>query len=694
MKKHHDRRAPPERSTWSRDAAIAGVLFLLVWAAFAPVLQNGFIDYDDPDYITENVHVRAGLTWQNIQWAFRDTQQAGFWHPLTWLSHMLDCQWFGLHAAGHHAVSVVLHGLSVALLFVVLRRMTGAVWRSAALAALFGVHPLRVESVAWAAERKDVLATLFCVLTVGAYACAVRAGPTSDPAGPSSKRKVYYGLALVFFICGLMSKPMLVTLPCVLLLVDFWPLNRISNLGFSGQPGTGRVTLFKLVCEKIPFFLAATGVSVGTFLAQQASSATSVGVPFAARLENALVAYIRYLGKLLIPANLACFYPHPGFWPMWAVAGSALLLGLISIVAIRRRRILPWLFVGWFWFVGTLVPVIGLIQVGEQAMADRFVYVPSIGVLLIVVWGGWEVVRTFRWRPALAAVPAGVCVVALIVATREQVTYWKNSETLFQHALAVTRDNHVAHLCLGIAYEQAGRVDEAVSEYEAVLALKPDYAVAHNNIGFALTQRGRFDEARAHLERALTLGADPARVRFGLGLIFGRENRVAEAIVAFQEAARLRPDWPQAHYNLGIALERGGRTAEAADAFQRAAAWEPESPEYHFAWGRALSRLNRGDQAIAQFGRALELRPVWAECRVNLGNALARAGHLEEAIAQFRQAVEQKPDLADAHNNLGLALRMQGARDEAIKEFRTALDLDPADADARRNLAETAAQGK
>ncbi len=651
-----------------RTALCGLLLFIAAAGTFLPVLRNGFVDYDDPDYLTENFHVQQGLTWQGVRWAFTDTRQVGFWHPLTWLSHMLDCQMFGLQPWGHHLTNVLLHAVNVLLVFLVFRHMTGAFGRSLLLAALFGLHPLRVESVTWAAERKDVLSALFWLLTLWAYAQFTEKAAAND-----GRRKFFYSLALGFFLLGLMAKPMLVTLPCALLLLDYWPLGRFRSASFG-----------RLLVEKIPFFLAAFAAAVGAFLAQRTSAATSVGVPLAARAENALVSYARYLGKIFYPTGLAFFYPHPGYWPAAALLFSVLLLLGITAGAVALRRKHPWLLTGWLWFLGTLVPVIGLVQVGAQAMADRFTYIPCLGVLVMAIWSIHAMAK--RWRPALLAVASAAAVVPCVALTQRQIGWWENSETLCRHALAVTRDNQVAHFCLGVALEKQGRPDEAVREYQAALAADPTYAAAHTNLGFVLSNEGRFDEATAQFQAALQADADPSRVHFGLGLVFGREGRVPDATIEFQQAVALRPDWPDAHYNLGIALEHEQRLPEAISQLQQAADLDPGSAEFRFELGNALSWSGRLDNAIGQFQKSLELQPGSVECRVDLGNALARTGRLDDAIEQFRAAVQLRPDLAEVHDNLGLALGMRGRTDEAVSEFRLALKLKPDDADAQKNL--------
>lgn len=598
---------------------------------------------------------------------------------------MLDCQMFGLTPWGHHLTSVLIHALTVVLVFIVFKEMTRALWRSWLLAALFGLHPLRVESVAWVAERKDVLSAMFCLLTIWAYARAVTAANWRVPRKDGLLSRVTrhwspcYFLALLFFLCGLMSKPTLVTLPFALLLLDYWPLNRITN-------NESPTTIWRLVLEKAPFFLVAIAMSVATFLAQSGANAVSVGVPLSARLENALVSYGRYLGKIFCPIDLAFFYPHPDHWPQWQVIASVLLLLGISIFVVAFRRGQPYLPVGWFWYLGMLMPAIGLVQVGEQAMADRFTYLPSLGVVVIVIWGAHELTQHWRHSSVILGASAVACIIPCILLSRQQISYWKDDEALCRHALAVTKNNHIAHFCLGVAHERQGHPDEAIVEYQAALEANPNYSVAHNNLGFALCSEGRLDEALSEFQMALNLNTQPAKAHFGMGVVFGHEGRAADAVGQFEAAEKLQPDWPEAHYNLGIALEHDGQLETAVLELQQAVAMEPDSAEFHFNLGNVLAQLNRRPEAIDEFQKSLELQPSSVNGHVNLGNALAQTGRLDEAITQFRIALDLNPEIAEIHNNLGMALAMRGETNEAAAEFQRALELKPDYPDAQNNL--------
>ncbi|MGB7769521.1 MAG: tetratricopeptide repeat protein [Verrucomicrobiia bacterium] len=550
---------------------LALVLGLVTVSVYWPATSHDFINYDDPFYVTSNVHVQTGLTWDNIKWAFCNPV-VGNWHPLTMLSHILDGQIYGLKPWGHHLTNVLLHGANTVLVFLLLRGLTGAVWRSLMVAALFGLHPLHVESVVWVAERKDVLSTFFGLLCLMAYA---RYAEESKVGNPASR---YYWLALFFFALGLMSKPMLVTVPFVLLLLDYWPLNRIRH--FTG-----------LLLEKIPFFALAMVMSVVTYVVQQRTGMmhSLENVPPGARIANALISYCLYLGKLFWPVDLAIFYPYPGHnWPLYQVLlAGVLLAGFSAFVFVQRTRH-PFLPVGWLWYCGTLVPVIGLVQVGGQAMADRYSYIPSLGLFILVVWGVCELAG--RWRYHEPALSVAGCAVIILCAglTRQQLGYWQNDETLYRHALAVTKNNYLAHHNLGLALFKQGKIDEAINQYREALRLEPDFPEAHYNLGAALAVKGQTDEA----------------------------------IVQFQKAIQFKPGYAAACVNLGIALSRKGQLDEAIGQFRDAVRLQPDNAEFHYDLGTALGMKGRIAEAIIQFQEALHLQPDYAAARHNLAHAL------------------------------------------------------------------------
>ncbi|HYV26833.1 MAG TPA: tetratricopeptide repeat protein, partial [Candidatus Eisenbacteria bacterium] len=529
--------------------AICIVLACAVFASFLPVFKNDFVNYDDPDYVTSNSHVTSGLKWENVKWAFT-AGHASNWHPLTWLSHMLDCELYGEKAMGPHATSLLLHAANTVLLFLLLRRMTGTHFRSALVAALFGLHPLHVESVAWISERKDVLSGLFFFLTIGAYAMyAEKSAVTSQSSGAAKKESIrWYCASLAFFALGLMSKPMIVTVPFVLLLLDIWPLRRLSS-----------PALPRLLFEKLPFFVLAVGSSVVTFLVQRKGGAVSASISLCARISNALVSYARYLGKTVWPFDLSVLYPHPGQWAANAVLGSIVLLLVITVLIVKFARARqskleassrdpseaispkesrwtrPWFLVGWLWFLGTLIPVIGIIQVGIQSMADRYTYLPLVGIFIILAWGAAEAFERFYPEglplPALNGftISVAVILVACGLRTANQATYWRDSETLFRHAVLVTKNNYLAYNNLGYYLSGKDKIEEAMENYRRALEINPNYEDARNNLGFALA-----------------------------GL-----KKPAEAIVQYEMALRIRPEHVEVHNNLGNALSEIGKIDEA-----------------------------------------------------------------------------------------------------------------------------------
>jgi tetratricopeptide (TPR) repeat protein len=664
---------------------LAVLLALLTLALYWPATGHDFVGYDDGLYVLENAHVTSGLTWENVQWDF-EHPEAGNWHPLTMLSHAADVQLFGVKPWGHHLSSVVLHALNTALVFLLLWSLTGATWRSVLVAALFGWHPLHVESVAWVAERKDVLSGFFGLLALISYTRYARQrsrGEGQRPAAPgapapdSRRSALDYSFTLLFLTLGLLSKPMLVTWPFVMLLLDYWPLGRFKP---------GRV--WGLVIEKIPFFVLAVAASVVTFEVQKHTGAVVAlqHMPPGARVGNALISYCRYLGKLFWPTNLSVFYPRPGEWPFGEVLlAGGLLLGISWLLFVARRRF-PWLLMGWLWFVGTLVPVIGLVQVGDQSMADRYAYLPSLGVLILVVWGAYELTRRWPHQFTALSVAGGAAIVCCVGLSWEQLGYWQNSETLFRHALAVTEDNHIAHNGLGDVFVKEGQTDEAIRQYQEAIRITPDHAEAHNNLGNALAKKGQTAEAIRQFQEAIRLKPDDALGYCNLGAVLAGEGRTDEAIRQYQEAIRLEPEYADAHSNLGTALAKKGQSDEAIRQYQEAIRLKPDFADAHYNLGNALLDRGQTDEAIRQYQEAIRLKPDHAEAHNNLGNALAKAGQTDEAIRQYQEAIRLKPEYAEAHYNLGNALAKAGQTDEAIRQYQEAIRLRPEYAEAHYNF--------
>ena len=617
----------------------------MVWVVFGQTLGFGFINFDDNTYITENPMVQKGLTIPGMHWAFTHVW-ASNWHPLTWLSHMLDCQLYGLNAGGHHLTNVLLHTATVILLFLVLRRMTGHLWRSAFVAAVFAIHPLRVESVAWLAERKDVLSGLFFMLTLGAYIYYA-----SRPWSPAR-----YGLVVLLFALGLMCKPMLVTLPLVLLLLDYWPLNRLqSNAGAKPVIRLAhRQIPRRVILEKLPLVGLAIASCAITIYAQTRVIQSSGQLSLPTRLGDALTSYVAYMDQMFWPSGLAVFYPlTAGGASVAGVTLSLVMLAGISTVVIVLRRRRPWLLTGWLWYLIMLVPVIGILQVGAQAHADRYTYLPQIGLYVLLTWAVADLCARWRQRRLVLEGGAAVILVALIFCARTQAAYWRSSETLWTHTLACTPDNFMACYGLGNALFEKGRVDDAIAQYQKALEINPDYAEARNNLGNALLQQGKVDEAIVQLQRAL----------------------------------QLKPDYAEACGNLGNALLQQGKVDEAMEHVQRALQINPDSANAHDILGNAFLQKGNVDGAILEYQAALRLNPRYAEACYNLGNARLRQGKLDEAIAQYQKALEINPDFAEAHNNLGTALLHQGNAAEAIAQYQRALQIRPDKVGVQNNLA-------
>ena len=668
-------------------------------ACFWRVTGNGFVNYDDSLYVTDNSHVQAGLSLQGVKWAFTTGENAN-WHPLTWLSHMLDVELYDLKPWGHHFTSLLLHILNTVLLFLLLARMTGSLWRSGLVAALFGVHPLHVESVAWVAERKDVLSTLFWILTMWAY---VRYAEH-----PGVKR---YLPVAVLFALGLSAKPMLVTLPFVLLLLDYWPLRRYAEFKVQSSkfnvgsqvpntqhptPNTGSTSTRRLVWEKIPLILLAAASSVVTYIVQQKGGAVSPleEFPFGIRLANALVSYVEYIGKMFWPKNLAVFYPHPvDTLRLWEIAlAGALLIGITVLALAARRR--QYLAMGWLWYLGTLVPVIGLVQVGEQSIADRYTYVPLIGLFVVLAWGIPELLsRTalFSTRPVvlsrfLAAV-SGIVIILLGAATWVQAGYWRNSYTLLGHAIAVTEGNYVAHYNLGFAFAEEGRSGEAMSHYRAALWANRNLPHAHINLGIELAKQGKADEAIRHYLEALRIQPDDEKAYYNLGNALLQQGKIQEAVAKYRKAIEIKPDYVQAHNNLGNIYAEQGKVEQAIAEYGKAVQIDPKSSNARYNLGNLLVEQGRTSEAIKHYSELLRVAPQDAVVHYLLANLFADRGKLDEAIEHYRDAVEIRPDYAEAHYNLGVALSRQQKIDESVREFRAAVRLKPDYAKAYKNLA-------
>jgi Flp pilus assembly protein TadD len=681
----------PEAAIWP-SVAVCGLLLLAVVLVFGQTVGFDFVNFDDNYYVYDNPHLAPSLSGQDVLWAFTATD-AGNWHPLTWLSYMLDYQLYGPKPWGYHLTNVLLHAATAITLFLVLRRMTGDFWPSAFVAAVFAVHPLRAESVAWVSERKDVLSGLFFMLTLAAYVGYVRR--------PFSLAR--YSLVAVLFALGLMAKPILVTLPFVLLLLDYWPLGRIAlpiagNLagGWGGSctatPGaTGQLSpqqMGRLLVEKLPL-LALSGAScVATSVAQEGALVRLDFLPLGVRAANALISYVTYVGQFFYPLGLAVFYPHHGDkLAGWAIVGALLLLSGICVAAVVWRRRCPYVFVGWYWYVGMLVPVIGLVQVGLQAMADRYTYLPQIGLAVALAWGAKRAFASWPHRGRLLGGASALGLVALMGCAFHQTSFWRNSETLWNRATESTRDNAVAYANLGADLTEQGRTAEAIVQIEKALAIQPDYADAHNNLGMALAHCQRVDEAITQYRKALELNPDFADAHNNLGNTLARNGRLDEAIIHLRRALELKPDFAKVHNNLGSALHAMGRDAEAIVHLRTATELNPGVAECHYNLANALAKLGQYEEMEAEYQKALELKPGYVQAHNNLGAALLVRGRLDEGIGEFEAALKTKPDYTEARNNLGFA---QLQRQEILKALAGRRELLRARSDDITLLNETA----
>ncbi len=657
-----------------RDGLTALALAGLACAAFVPSLDCGFVNYDDPNYVTQNPHVRAGLTPEGTLWAFSFHESN--WHPLTWLSLQLDASLGGADPRGFHRTNVLLHGANAALLFLALRALTGAFWRSAAVALLFAVHPLRVESVAWVSERKDVLSALFGLLALGAYAHYVHA--------PALGR---YLAVLGLFALSLLAKPMLVTLPCLLLVLDWWPLRRIR------EPGSWR----GLVGEKLPLLGLAVACCVVTFRAQAADGAVRdwQAFPLSVRLGNAAVGYVAYPGKTVWPLNLAVFYPHPGAaLPAWRVAAAALLLVALTAGAVALRRRAPYLLAGWLWYVGTLVPVIGIVQVGGQAYADRYTYFPQVGLLIAVCWGAAELARG-RAGDALAA--GAVTAVALAALTWDQQSVWHDSAALWGHAFGVTGEDPVVLVNLGQALEESGRLEEAAIRLRSALLLDPGSFAGRINLGSTLLKQKKWDEAELQFREACSLRPGSPWGHNWLGKLYLERVRLAEAAEQFEEACRLAPGAGEGYTNLGMVQEKRGDFARAAESYREALRLEPNSAEAHYGLGSVLLARGDAEGGIARLHEALRLDPRLARAHTLLGKTLAARNDLRGASEHLERVAGLHPGSPSAWYNWGIVLGQQGRYADAARCLTRALELDPGSAairQARDRALEAAGRGR
>lgn len=606
------------RTPW-RTGLVAGILIAGILAIYGPSVGFDFVNLDDPQYVYSNPIVEQGLTWHGVRWAF-STFECGNWNPLVWLSHMADCQLFDLRAGGHHAINVLLHAANSVLLLFLLEHLTGALWRSALVAAVFAWHPMHAESVAWISERKDVLGALFWMLTIWAYAASVR---------QANRRKLFYILSLFFFTLGLMSKPMLVPLPLILLLLDFWPLQR-------SEPLRG------LVMEKIPFLALSLAASLLTIWSQHSVGAMMAAEPLPLRIENALVSCGVYLTQFFAPANMAMFYPFPHFVPAWQWVGAALLLAGITWAVLVQARTRRYLIVGWLWFLAALAPVIGLIQVGMQSRADRYTYIPYIGVAIILAWGFQEVCAAWlRVRTMFVALSSiwlfGCCVVA-----RTQAGYWRSNVPLFEHSIKVTSGNYMALDHLGQAFMADGKLDEAMSNFQEVLRLRPGAALPYNDVGNVYALQHKLDDALSMFQKAISLDPDFSQARCNAGNALLLKGNYPAAMEQLKIALELNPADAIAQRHMADALIRSGRAAEAVPYCENAVRLEPKGAYNYYALGYACMLAGDPRRALVNFKKSLQLAPQQPECLNALAwmYATSPASELRDGQAAIELAAE------------------------------------------------------
>jgi Tfp pilus assembly protein PilF len=690
-------RPPGLNGRWTA-AGVCIFLAVATWLVFGQTLRFEFVNYDDNVQVYEVQQIENGLTLNGILWAFTH-RHYGHWIPLNTISHMLDSQLYGLKAGGHHFTNVLLHAATAILLFLVLRRMTATIWPGAFVAAVFAVHPLHVESVAWVAERKDVLSGFFFMLTLWAYVRHVQNQPringrgsngiTADRAITSRPWDLDYSLALLFFACGLMSKMMVATLPLVLLFLDYWPLNRFVQPA-SGKAGSKKSQWLiprQLILEKIPMLGIIFMAGLGMLFARPENGAILGPLPRSLQTGRALLTPLTYLWQMVYPVGLSVSPPSPAIAPLvWEVTLGTILLVAISAAFFLWRRVRPYLLVGWSWYLVMLAPVLVLIGTGMELRCDRYTYLPQIGLYLLLAWAAADLCAGWRHRRVVLGGCATIILAALIVCARTQTAYWRNSESLWTHTLACTSGNYVAHNNLGNALLQKGSVNEAIAHFQKALQIKPDNAEAHYNLGNALFKKGSLDEAIVHFQKALQITPDNVEAHNNLGNALLQKGNADEAITHYQKALQINPDYSEAHNNLGSVLLQKSNVDEAITHFQKALQITPDYSEAHINLGYALLKKGNVDEAMVHYQKALQINPDDANAHINLGNILLGKGNVDEAIVHYQKALQIKPDDADAHNNLGYALVQKSSVDEAITHFKRALQINPDFVDARKNL--------
>ena len=676
-----------------KSFAVCIFLALAVWIVFGQTLRYEFVNYDDDAVVYENPAVTRGLDVQEIVHVFTQDSGRDSWFPLTDISHMADWQLYGPDAGGHHFTNVLLHTATAIILFLLLQSLTGTLWRSAFVAAVFAIHPLRVESVAWVAERKDVLSGLFFMLALWTWARYAQNRSASE--GPQLQSVISainpwhwtadYFLALLFFVLGLLSKAMLVTLPFVMLLLDFWPLKRITAS-----------TLPRLLAEKWPFFLVSAAGCVVTILTQKHVVLAAHHFSLLWRMGNSLLSYEVYLKHTIYPVGLALLYPHPEIvLPIAKACFAALILLAISTGALLGWRKYPWLLMGWLWYLGMFVPVIGLMQTGDQSRADRYTYLPQIGLCILLAWGAEALTRSWPGRRLLLASAAGIILAALLATAYQQTTYWKNSITLWNRTLALWPQSYIAHCNLGIALAGQGQTSEAVQHFNLALQFNPDDAKSINNLGKVLTSQGKLDQAIQDFNRALQLDPDDVKTLSNLGVALAAQGKWSDAIQQLNRALQLKPEDANACFNLANVFAARQDFDDADQYYEQALQINPDFAEAQSNYGLALARQGKLDEAIQHDLQAIRLRPRYVEALNNLGGAYTAQGDWPDAVQTYEQVLQLNPNDPKVLNNLGVAIARQGNLDGAVEYFNRALKLNPDDPSTHNNLGLTLAnQGK
>jgi tetratricopeptide (TPR) repeat protein len=668
---------PDRRRTW----AVSFLLFCGTFLLFARAIGHPFLDLDDPTYVTQNHHVQSGFTRENIRWAFT-TGDAANWHPLTWLSHMLDWSLYGNNPRGHHATSIFWHSLNAVMAFLALRKLTGAFWPSALAAAIFAWHPLRVESVAWIAERKDVLSVFFGLLTLWTYAAYAQRQRESRTGAWG-----YYLLTLAALAIGLMFKPTLVTIPFLLLLLDLWPLERLT---LNSRPLV--VTAVRLILEKIPFFALAIASSIITFRVQKAGGAMIESISLASRLSNSIVSVVEYLKNFFWPLHLSMGYPNPDHLPAATVFGAIVFLSIVTVIGLWQCQKRPWILVGWLWFLGTLVPMIGIVKVGLQGMADRYTYFPMLGIEIAIIWTFNDIANAGRsfnrivWPAASALV-----LIACAILTWRQLGIWSTPRSLYEYSVVATPDNYLAECYLGsnlLGDKKMGdeRLNEAMIHFERALAIKPDYALARLRRCLVLQKLGRRDEAEAEYYAVLRERPNDPQAEYGLGLLFLNANEPQKAIEHLQISLNAQPDDEGTLLDMGTAQAKVGNEKESIACFEKVIAMFPDHPNPYFEYANALVLFHRDNDAIAHYDKSEQLDPDSELAYVNEANSLRKLGRPADAADRDRKAIAIDPSDAEAYFGLASALDDLQRPDEAIENYAKAVALRPDLGDAQYNL--------